>query len=620
MTTPLHCLLSAGFRVTYADGIAQLTSFIQERDSHGGNSFIPRQSLVSTTRVADEFLDGGFFVYKSIGIDIAANNTSLTHGPATWGGAGLDLHSQALLTAFLQSQKSAADAGISTQTLSEVTKKLPELLKTIFVDKLFLYPTGIANTTNENFLEHLVRHGLAYGAPSPPRHGHAFRDLWKLAQNGGMTLTDGISGAPDSRDLSKALVAFAMQFYYEDSVNATTNANSLFHDVTGGIRFDMADVSKGLAAAYASHTKPGLTLAKGIDYAFKQFLVGSTFTQAERQLILTALPDLRDWYVQAGANSLSVTDSLGRNAFMLGGIGQDALTGGDGSALLFGNAGDDTLSGGTGIDTLLGGAGNDILNGDAGADALTGGTGDDTLFGGAGNDTYYFSSGAGNDTITDSGIDGAIVYRFANGTTARLSGGLRQEGTSSGVYLSYSMDANGEVQYDSKFTYTVSGADLVITATGDAGSSITVKDFATGHIGLTLSNHAGTPPVIYGTELDDRWIQGVADFSLRGSASADEIRGLGGADELYGFAGDDALYGGAGQDTIYGGIDNDLIEGGADDDELVGEAGSDILSGGAGDDYLSGDLYGMGAGSGDDYLHGGAGNDIRRQRHPVWWR
>ena len=211
--------------------------------------------------------------------------------------------------------------------------------------------------------------------------------------------------------------------------------------------------------------------------------------------------------------------------------------------------------------------------------------------------------------ITDSGIDGTIVYRFANGTTARLSGGLRQEGTSSGVYLSYSMDANGEVQYDNKFTYTVSGADLVITATGDAGSSITVKDFATGHIGLTLSNHAGTPPVIYGTELDDRWIQGVADFSLRGSASADEIRGLGGADELYGFAGDDALYGGAGQDTIYGRIVKKLIEAGADDDELVGEAGSDILSGGAGDDYLTGDLYGMGAGSGDDYLHGGAGND-----------
>lgn len=56
------------------------------------------------------------------------------------------------------------------------------------------------------------------------------------------------------------------------------------------------------------------------------------------------------------------------------------------------------------------------------------------------------------------------------------------------------------------------GADLLITATGDAGSSITVKDFAPGRLRLSLGEHAATPLVYYGTENDDRPVQGLATF------------------------------------------------------------------------------------------------------------
>ena len=66
---------------------------------------------------------------------------------------------------------------------------------------------------------------------------------------------------------------------------------------------------------------------------------------------------------------------------MLGGAGNDSLTGSSLGDVLIGNEGSDTLTGGSGSDFLIGGIGNDTLNG------------------GAGYDTYVIE---GNDTIQDS--------------------------------------------------------------------------------------------------------------------------------------------------------------------------------------------------------------------------
>ena len=53
------------------------------------------------------------------------------------------------------------------------------------------------------------------------------------------------------------------------------------------------------------------------------------------------------------------------------------------------------------IKNIIGGAGNDTLTGSNGDNKLTGGAGNDLLIGGAGNDTYAFTEGFGTDTIKD---------------------------------------------------------------------------------------------------------------------------------------------------------------------------------------------------------------------------
>ncbi|WP_193749966.1 calcium-binding protein [Shimia sp. SK013] len=75
-----------------------------------------------------------------------------------------------------------------------------------------------------------------------------------------------------------------------------------------------------------------------------------------------------------------------------GGNGHDLFSGGAGSDIAFGEAGDDYLRGGGGQDTLFGGAG---------FDTLVGGVSDDLMTGGLNGDIFEFSTGHGNDTITD---------------------------------------------------------------------------------------------------------------------------------------------------------------------------------------------------------------------------
>ncbi len=87
---------------------------------------------------------------------------------------------------------------------------------------------------------------------------------------------------------------------------------------------------------------------------FNKYLeqVPNVFTNSESELIRAVLPALRDWYVQAGSGGMSATDTLNRNAFLLGGVGADTLTGGAGNDLLVGNRGDDTLTADGGNDCL----------------------------------------------------------------------------------------------------------------------------------------------------------------------------------------------------------------------------------------------------------------------------
>lgn len=141
---------AGGGRLYDDDALLGLTGYLQLR-SVGGSNFIPRAALVNTTRVQGEFLDGGFAGNSPIG----SPATVLTHGPAEWFLSSFDLHSQALLTAFLQSDQSAINNGIPSQTLSQVSTKLTGLLAMLFDKNLFARDAAKAEP---NFLDRLVRH------------------------------------------------------------------------------------------------------------------------------------------------------------------------------------------------------------------------------------------------------------------------------------------------------------------------------------------------------------------------------------------------------------------------------------------------------------------------------
>ena len=73
----------------------------------------------------------------------------------------------------------------------------------------------------------------------------------------------------------------------------------------------------------------------------KQDNNGNGFTEEERSMILSMLPYLRDWYVQAGASGMIATDTRNNGAFLLGGTKADHLTGGTSADLLVVDAAND---------------------------------------------------------------------------------------------------------------------------------------------------------------------------------------------------------------------------------------------------------------------------------------
>jgi Ca2+-binding RTX toxin-like protein len=99
---------------------------------------------------------------------------------------------------------------------------------------------------------------------------------------------------------------------------------------------------------------------------------------------------------------------------VLGGTGNDHLSGDARNNVLRGGSGNDTLEGGDGNDVLVGDTGNDLLNGGAGRDLLIGGTGVDTLVGSSGEDLLISGSTAFD---ADGAALQAILAEWTSGRT-----------------------------------------------------------------------------------------------------------------------------------------------------------------------------------------------------------
>lgn len=234
-----------------------------------------------------------------------------------------------------------------------------------------------------------------------------------------------------------------------------------------------------------------------------------------------------------------------------------------------------TLLGGAGNDVLTGSAYADSISGDDGYDTIIGGAGDDSMTGGAGGDRYVFSgTGLGSDTVVEADSSGEqdIMNLY---TLASID----------------ILDFNG-----------ITGSGITI----NAGSTAT--QFYIGGSSLTLSNDKGIDAVV-GSDTDDS-ITGTSLMNLIwGDGGDDLIYGGDGIDRMAGGEGNDSMYGDAGNDTMSGEEGDDYLYDVSGSNELKGDdgitpyGGDDTLIAGAGTDIFV-------PGVGDDSVVGGSGNDL----------
>ncbi len=521
---------------------ATLSALAPELFSYAGNG-------ARTTNVSGYYIDGEALHVPPISLFSTLGTTvPVSHGSYF---APVALHSQTLLTAFLETKQNAA----SGQSLSDVTYKLPDLLAMMFDKNLFAQDTD-PRTNKENLLDRLVKHEAGVRDPMTGATTLAedkmldrfTSDLWKLAQDGGLTQHDNNPSNADLNEVSKALTAFAMQFYYQDTANAIDLAKELYSAISGGLQFDLADVSPDVKTALDSGRSADLNAAKGYAQYFKYYLDSTNNFSAEEQILIKSLlPNLRDWFVQAGATGMTAVDTLNRSDFMLGGSGADSLTGGDKADLLVGNSGDDTIKGGKGSDILLGGTGTD---------------------------TYILNPGDGYDTVLDS--DGSGVIKFGS-LEAKGSAALTDPAKWKQLGTDTWADTQNNIVYNKSL---VDGDTRLLIHQGD--SNVLVKGWSDGKLGITLGGSAplAPPPTVLSGTATGNYLNNADTGSrkVEGQAGKDMIWGAIAADQLYGGDGDDWIMGNLGADHIEGGLGNDYITGLGEGAEVKGGDGNDIIT------------------------------------------
>lgn len=313
---------------------------------------------------------------------------------------------------------------------------------------------------------------------------------------------------------------------------------------------------------------------------------------------------------------------------IIGGTGNDTLTGSDQVNVISGGAGNDVITGVSnatcpvaGGDVLNGDAGNDtlamgvaancgvIVNGGAGTDiadfgvrtaALTitldalANDGDAAAFSGAGEKAKVSSTdieivlgGTGNDTIT-AGANDAQLHGGAGNDT--LNGGVGNDTFVGGPGNDI---MNGGAGND---IFLESGTDAYYVAATLAGTG---NDLMNGGAGSDKVDYSARAAALVVTLCVDSALTGAP---VGTGPECTDHDGDGALTEIDNVVNVEWLVGGAAGNTITGSTADETIEGGAGVDTIHGGAGSDILYGAAGADALFGD-------AGDDYLEGGAGVD-----------
>jgi len=323
---------------------------------------------------------------------------------------------------------------------------------------------------------------------------------------------------------------------------------------------------------------------------------------------------------------------------LVGGAGDDTLTGNTLGNHIQGGAGDDLIAGGAAgncvttapidADVLDGEADNDtfdegaaadcgdVINGGAGTDrvdyqarlvsvslaiSLDGTANDGDPAAGAGEkdnvktDVEIVLGGIGNDTIVGSAANDELHGGPGNDTISGGAGSDTLSGDSGNDIM------NGEAGDD---TFDESGMDPEYA--GGAEPKGTGNDIMNGgtHDSLgvdTVSYASRTADLVASICMDATKLTGGATtLTTAQCIDSDGDPLLTEADKILNVT---HMVGGAGADDLFGDTADDILEGGADDDTLHGGAGNDTLFGDDDVDTMFGD-------AGDDYLDGeGASND-----------
>lgn len=346
---------------------------------------------------------------------------------------------------------------------------------------------------------------------------------------------------------------------------------------------------------------------------------------------------IRNAGLATGAVTLTAAPTDG-DSVLIGGAGNDALTGA---------AGNDLLDGGGGGDTLVGGSGKDILNGGSGGDAMSGGADDDIY--------YVDDTGDSIAEAEDGGHD--LVFSAISATlAANLEDLILHDpaaGTGTGNTLANAIYGNsganvldGREGDDRLFGYE--GADRLLGGEGhdhlDGGQGDDRMIGGAGEDVYLVDSRGDRVSEAEGGGTDEVRVSGIDRFTLAAHCEnltnlslAPIFSGWGNAQAnvLTGATGIDRLHGRDGADTLLGGEGNDLLDGGAGADALVGGAGVDRasyasalapvsvdLGGGSGMGDAAGDTFSgienllgsafadsLTGDDGDNVLAGGAGGD-----------
>jgi len=273
----------------------------------------------------------------------------------------------------------------------------------------------------------------------------------------------------------------------------------------------------------------------------------------------------------------------------------------------------ENVIGGSGNDTLTGNGLSNILTGGGGNDILNGSTGNDTLIGGLGNDSYVFgtATSAEADTVTEVSGQGTDTLNFSSLTTGlTLNLGLN---TVQSIHTNRTLRLNSTAVIEnviggsSNDRLTGNSLANVLTAnagndtlTGAAGNDSLIGGLGNDSyvFGTATSADADTVTEISGQGTDTLTFSSLTiavQMNLGSSAIQNvhtnrtlKLSGIDRFENVTGGSGDDILIGNGLNNTLVGNNGNDVLTGNGGNDTLNGGNGRDILSGGNGLDTLSG--------------------------------